>query len=273
MIRIKFKEPETIAWKKWVRDCDAATNELKEGYKNGRPIEITNLYKSRRIKTDVYLAKDGPFRGRCAYCESYIADFQHGDIEHFRPKKAVTDEHDAPVLMHTPLGDEIKHPGYYWLAYKWSNLLPSCITCNQPGEEGIGKRNRFPVADGMYAIKEDEVDQEKPLLFNPIDPNDEDPEEHFGIDFDSGLMTIENGSKRADTCIKIFGLNMRDQLVKERKGVMEEVKAKCVAIMFASQEKAAACRKELDLMEQGYLSYTLARRTQIKEIKKRIGTH
>ena len=273
MIRIKFEEPETPTWQRWVRDCEAATNELKDAYKNKRPVEVTDLYKRKKIKAEVYFAKEGPFRGRCAYCDSYIADFQHGDIEHFRPKKAVTDEHDVPVLVRTSEGEELKHPGYYWLAYKWSNLLPSCITCNQPGEEGIGKRNRFPIEGGKYAIKEDEVSEEKPLLFNPIDTNDEDPEEHFGVDLDSGLLTKKGGSKRANTCIRVFGLNIRDQLVKERRSAMEEVKAKYAGIIFGSREKAMACCKDLDIMEQGHLNHTLARRAQIREIRERRGNH
>jgi hypothetical protein len=273
MIRIKFKEPETLEWQSWVRDCEVATHELRKAYESKRPIEVTDLYKRKRIKAEVYLSKVGPFGGRCAYCESYIADFQHGDIEHFRPKKALTDENDVPVVVRTPDGEELKHPGYYWLAYKWSNLLPSCITCNQPGQEGIGKRNRFPLEGGKYAINEDEVAEERPLLFNPIDPNDEDPEEHFGVDLDSGLMTMKGGSMRANTCIKVFGLNIRDQLVNERKGAIEEVKAKYAGIIFGSREKAEACCKELDLMEQGYLSHALARRAQISEIKERRGTH
>jgi len=274
MIRIIFKEPETTAWQRWIRDCEVATNELKNAYENKRPIEVTDLYKRKKIKTEVYFAKEGPFRGRCAYCESYIADFQHGDIEHFRPKKAVTDEHDAPVLVRTIEGEEMKHLGYYWLAYKWSNLLPSCITCNQPGGEGVGKRNRFPVEGGKYAVKEDEVNEEKPLLFNPIDPKDEDPEEHLEVDLDTGLMTIKKSdSKRADTCIKVFGLNIRDQLVNERKSAIAEVKAKYVAIIFGNRETAAASCKELDLMKQGYLNHTLARRAQIKEIEERMSIH
>jgi hypothetical protein len=272
MIRIVFKEPETSIWQRWIRDCEAATNELKNAYENKKSVEVTDLYKRKKIKSEVYFAKGGPFRGRCAYCESHIADFQHGDIEHFRPKKVVTDEYDAPILVHTADGEELEHPGYYWLAYKWSNLLPSCITCNQPSGEGIGKRNRFPVEGGKYAIKEDEVCEERPLLFNPIDPNDEDPEEHLGIDLDSGLMILKGGSNRGKICIKVFGLNIRDQLVNERRSAMEEVKAKCAAIIFGSKEMAVACREDLDLMEQGYLNHTLARRAQIREIKERWGT-
>jgi hypothetical protein len=95
----------------------------------------------------------------------------------------------------------------------------------------------------------------------------------LGVNPKSGWMIMKGGSKRADTCIKVFGLNKRDQLVKERKGAMEEVKAMYAGIIFGSKKKAAECRKELDLMERGHLSHTLARRAQIREIKERRGAH
>lgn len=67
---------------------------------------------------------------KCAYCERKLS-FRHRDdsryfnIEHFRPKGKVT--------------DLIGHRGYYWLAYEWSNLIPSCRSCNN------FKRNKFPI--------------------------------------------------------------------------------------------------------------------------------
>src|SRR6185295_18181901 len=141
MIRIKFRVPETKTWKRWLDDCATATGNLPSTYTPETPIEVSDLYRRKSIKKEVYFAKDGPFRGRCVYCETNITDFQHGDIEHFRPKKGVTDEGDQPVVIPMADGKNMEHPGYYWLAYQWTNLLPSCITCNQPGEEGIGKRN------------------------------------------------------------------------------------------------------------------------------------
>ena len=56
------------------------------------------------------------FHFKCAYCESSIAN-QDWDVEHFRPKGRVAERE--------------KHTGYYWLAYEWTNLYPSCT-----GEDG-----------------------------------------------------------------------------------------------------------------------------------------
>ncbi|MEF9674035.1 hypothetical protein QNM99_25505 [Pseudomonas sp. PCH446] len=39
------------------------------------------------------------------------------DVEHYRPKGAVS--------------EDASHPGYWWVAMDWDNLLPSCIDCNR----------------------------------------------------------------------------------------------------------------------------------------------
>lgn len=61
---------------------------------------------------------------KCAYCER-ITHAPH--VEHYRPKK-------------TRLRGRM-FKGYYWLAYEWSNLLPSCGHCNAPGK----KDTKFPI--------------------------------------------------------------------------------------------------------------------------------
>ncbi|MBG7614641.1 endonuclease [Brevundimonas sp. BAL450] len=66
---------------------------------------------------DVRHAMERLFHGKCAYCESRYDITGPVDIEHFRPKGAVE-------------GDDA-HPGYWWLAGDWENLLPSCLDCNR----------------------------------------------------------------------------------------------------------------------------------------------
>ena len=271
MIRIKFAEPHTKTWKRWVTACTKASDNLKRTYKLGAPFEVSDLYKRKSIKVEVYFAKEGPFRGRCVYCEANIKDFQDGDVEHFRPKMGVTDENDLPVMIVASPGKNLQHPGYYWLAYNWTNLLPACVKCNRPGPDGIGKHNRFPLAERSYATSEEGIPQEKPLLINPLDPKDDDPEDHIGVDLKTGLLTYKNNSKRAEMCVKIFGLNKRDQLVDERRTAINEVKAKWVELAFSSPEAVADVRRELDKMVQGNLSHTLARRAQFQELKNRYG--
>src|SRR6478609_10488621 len=49
------------------------------------------------------------FYGKCAYCEVKIVVASVPDIELFRPKGGVTERPE--------------HPGYWWLASDWDNML------------------------------------------------------------------------------------------------------------------------------------------------------
>ena len=57
---------------------------------------------------------------KCCYCESKHSATSAGRIDHFRPKGAVRQDKGSDKL----------HPGYYWLAYRWDNLVLACEKCN-----------------------------------------------------------------------------------------------------------------------------------------------
>jgi len=76
------------------------------------------------------------YHHKCAYCERIYKL----DVEHYRPKAEVRDEHNNIVQITDVAGNLVDHPGYYWLCYEWSNLIPSCISCNREG----GKNSKFP---------------------------------------------------------------------------------------------------------------------------------
>src|SRR4029077_15130529 len=85
---------------------------------------------------------------KCAYCDGSYRAFGYGDVEHFRPKGAVT--------------EDPSHPGYWWLAFDPSNYLPSCQLCNQEA-----KKNRFPVAGARAFGPKDSLAAEEALLLHP----------------------------------------------------------------------------------------------------------
>lgn len=193
MISVSFSPPESAEWNTWRRKCRAARAELIADVANGQSPRINDkLYKNKAL-LDVYKCSRGPFFGKCAYCEAPVRVDQHGDIEHWRPKRAVSDLEGKPV----------EHPGYYWLAYDWTNLLLSCITCNQKW-----KRTRFPVK-GQHASQPGAESDEQPLLLNPLS---DDPEQHLYVDR-SGVMIAR--TDRGKASITVCGLN-REELVKER---------------------------------------------------------
>ena len=100
---------------------------------------------------------------KCCFCESKFGATSYGAVEHFRPK--------GPVQQGQGRGR--KHPGYYWLAYSWNNLLASCERCNSSH-----KRSLFPLAEPELRARchHDDVDRETPLF---VDPSREDPRRHI----------------------------------------------------------------------------------------------
>lgn len=216
MRKIFVQEPDSDIWKKWIRDCKEEAQKAIDSVARGeKPIVNENLYKRDSIKKSYFVSRDAPFYGRCAYCESPIADTQYIQVEHFRPKAGVKDEKGKVINFKDENGIDTGKPhlGYYWLAYDWRNLLPSCAICNQP------KSTLFPVV-GRHAQEPNEEISEKPLLINPTSELEEDnPEYHLSVDPNTGIMYAVDESLRGAMCIKLFRLNERDQLADERKKI------------------------------------------------------
>jgi uncharacterized protein (TIGR02646 family) len=135
---------------------------------------VFGVYKAEGVKKRL----EELFHGKCAYCESLYASQAPVDVEHFRPKGRIEGETD--------------HPGYWWLAAEWTNLLPSCLDCNRRRKQvapivsadlavlyeamQTGKQDSFPVL-GTRALQEaDDLVAERPLL---LDPTRDDPSEHL----------------------------------------------------------------------------------------------
>lgn len=216
MIHIRLFEPNSPEWRKWKNRCKNATMQLIKVVNNGGIPEIDDkLYKEQK---EVFLKN---FHNKCAYCETLITTNQPGDIDHFRPKGKVTDLNNKPILITGNNGKRIQHPGYYWLAFELSNLLPSCIDCNRPSrgnsnEKLVGKWNKFPVK-GEYAFKPGDEAKENPLLINPLIDN---PENHLEIDV---LGVLHPKDERGEKSIEVFGLNDRLSLIEERKKTYNNV--------------------------------------------------
>lgn len=178
-------------------------------------------------RNDVVAAVSELFLGKCAYCESTSVAVAPYDVEHFRPKGKVE---ECPG-----------HPGYWWLAASWTNLLLSCIDCNrhrghtsfQVGatlEENLsrrskvsGKGNSFPILGLNYAQGEaDDVDTEVPAL---IDPTRTDPSDHLTWVYTDDISLIAPRSHggapdvRGLATMHVFGLN-RQGLVERRTSLL-----------------------------------------------------
>jgi uncharacterized protein (TIGR02646 family) len=125
---------------------------------------------------------------KCFLCESKITHIAYGDVEHFRPKAG----------YRQGAGDDLHKPGYYWLAYEWSNLFLACQICNQ-----VFKKNLFPLSNPTARVTSHKyrVSREKPLF---IDPSTDDPEQL--ISFRCEIPFPLNNHPKAKATIEGLGL-------------------------------------------------------------------
>jgi hypothetical protein len=167
--------------------------------------------------------------GRCAYCEAKVQHVDYGDVEHYRPKKGVTED---PA-----------HPGYYWLAYEPANLLPSCGLCNK----APGKLNQFPVVVGTrVADHTARLEGERPLLINPYQ---EDPLRHLHF-FPTG--DVDGKSEQGRRTIAICRLH---RLSEERRGHMERLATDLQIRRIAKGDFESACQSLLEDLLAGHHEY------------------
>ncbi len=263
-----------MEWQEWRRKCDTARDKLVERVKNHEKPEVTDLYKDPRMQ-DVYKSQTAPFYGKCVYCESHITVNHPGDIEHWRPKNSVTDETGRVIEIDTTNGKKTPHPGYYWLAYEWRNLLFACIDCNRPSKSRTqgqltGKRDQFPVKD-FRATKMGEESQETPILINPVE---EDPANHLEVD-DTGIMIAK--TDRGKMCINVFGLNIREALRDARRKYIDDtrwlIKLLIWRIESRQSDEADAMRKLAEKVKEiksGAAPFSACGRFVLREFEKKL---
>lgn len=176
----------------------AETAALKQAYEEGvRDFGKfkDSIYAHKSVKAQLLLDQNN----KCCFCEDIA--IESSDVEHFRPKGKVT---GAP-----------EHPGYYWLAYEWENLLGCCSTCNSRAKNFL-----FPLADPSKRVDSHlgDIAHEEPLFIHPVH---DEPTQHLWFDkfhifgmTDKGRQTVE----------KEGGLDLnRKELLAKRKILWDDV--------------------------------------------------
>lgn len=194
--------------------------------------------------TDVKDALNVLFYGKCAWCESRLGSTTPGDICQYRPKRSIA---ESPT-----------HPGYWWLANRWENLLLSCPDCNRTRRhEGVasGKANRFPLDDETKrAFDIGEEIQEKPLL---LDPTVDNPTDHLVFDRKGQVFS---DTLRGQMTITILGLN-RPSLVMARKRSMAELDSALEMVRFyAKRDDITKGLRQLALLTANDAEYVAMKR-------------
>ena len=225
---------------RWFDDAATLTAQAKQ---DGPSHKVTDHYKDVEVKK----ALEKLFNNKCAYCEGEPTSQGPWDVEHYRPKGSVN-ENSA-------------HPGYYWLAYTWDNLLPSCTYCNQrridqpTWDEPVagpaaGKLDQFPLLNEQDRAMDPDspLDREKPALLNPC--VDQDCEAHFRYDIQGHILPAESGDVRAEKTIGLCHLErrrLRDARVKLMEKVVKAVECHELAVSQNNEPMLQMTRQLVEL--------------------------
>ncbi len=240
MIRVRFNPDkltgqDKIGWEKWQQEAQEATMKVIAAYEQWQAQnnnkKFTYPWEDEIWKWLKDFLLERVFHGKCAYCETKEVRSPY-HAEHFRPKGMVQYKKLDDSKLHKALcsredSSQIEHPGYFWLAYDYKNLLPSCAFCNSHE----GKKNQFPVArqylfrfrldeaelpnlkrppfvsptqQGIYYLLSEDIDDlESSLLLNPLT---DDPHEHicFG---DRGIVAEVDNSAKGLHSISVYNLS------------------------------------------------------------------
>jgi uncharacterized protein (TIGR02646 family) len=163
---------------------------------------------------------------KCCFGESKVTHISYGDVEHFRPKAACRQRPGGPLLR----------PGYYWLAYEWTNLFFCCQLCNQRFKE-----NLFPLRRPRARCRShhDTRSAEEPLFVSP----EEDPSRH--LRFRAEYLYAFRRSSRGQATIAALGLN-RPELVERRRDHLAVIREllRCRQLLADTVRQAEAAGKE-----------------------------
>jgi len=154
------------------------------------------IYGCREVKDTLLKIQ----KGTCCYCESKFRATSYGAVEHYRPKGGYQQDKSDSTLH---------QPGYFWLAYDWSNLLYSCTVCNSSY-----KKNYFPLKNSKVratSISTQDVSHEEPTILNPYELSDDEIANHLIFINADVYWLSDEGRDTIDYC----GLN-REELREAR---------------------------------------------------------
>lgn len=184
---------------------------------------------------------------KCVWCETWLANHA-APFDHFRPKTRVDELDpmrpgheltDSPYVRDRSPLYQFK-PGYWWLAYAWTNYLLSCERCNTGW-----KRCFFPIRGGHCRPPSQDKPDES-LLLDPF--GREDPSAHLRFD-EFGQIDAVRGSEYGEPTIQTCGLR-RETLRASREPIAQK------ALTLAQRVVRGLC--ELDELQDVRSFRTLA---------------
>lgn len=196
----------------------------------GEHFERRQLWKAPKHKAELVGASKR--FTKCAWCEQHCEWKRQLDVEHYRPKAAITRwEGSPPLVSNQPPKEMEVSAGYWWLAFDWNNYMLACGPCNQGW-----KRNLFPVREPRPPYGVGMEAHESALLVDPMTPFR--TADHFSW---SELGIMNAVSDRGAATIITCGLN-RDPLVALRARTARSVLDEIARLWCARRNDDAALR-------------------------------
>jgi hypothetical protein len=147
--------------------------------------DFTDCYKSKAVVTALKACQ----YDKCCFSEARFKNGDYRQVEHFRPKGRI-DGYGVKLRI---------YPGYYWLAYDWSNLF----MCKQLINVSF-KKTHFPLLNEHERnVNHHLAHVEAPLLINPAV---DEPRDHIRFHRDEPVHISDRGK----LTIKLLGLQHAD---------------------------------------------------------------
>lgn len=188
--------------------------------------EYIKKNKPAKFKKDIYGADEVKAQlltdqhHKCAYCERYL-NGDYGAVEHFRPKGGYVPQKGVSLIQ----------PGYYWLVYRWENLLYSCSQCNTSV-----KGNLFPITDeNQRNIAHRSIAREQPLLLHPTTDEVGNSIEYHRFMLASKGPEGSLDRRKGEATINYMQLNSRNDLVERREAVWNSYTKHCLLLKIAQK--------------------------------------
>ncbi len=222
----KFSTKGSAQTKKDCSDYDGSPNAYRTGKK--KFASNRSIYASKEVKKSLSESQ----HNKCCYCETKFRAAINLAVEHFRPKTGVKQSR----------GLKKECPGYYWLAYEWSNLLLSCHECNSSWKQLL-----FPLSNPKQRARShhQNVNIERPLLINALE---EDPRVHINFRDDAPQALTRKGRISID----VLGLH-RPALREDRLEKLAILESFSNLTTLAAKTSRNAQLKKLAAEAQKYL--------------------
>ena len=218
---------QTVGKRKTAENCESYDCHPEDYRDRSRKFDFdSDVYGHRSVKEALLEAQ----YGKCCYCESKFGATSYGVVEHFRPKGSVQQDRDQ----------RMEYPGYYWLAYRWDNLLVSCEVCNT-----THKRNLFPLGDDTERARthQHDLEVERPLFF---DPGNEDPRQHIRFQRAEVVYLTERGRVTIDGLGLGLGRSVLEEARRERLAHLEALRWIVELEDAAMVDEVEGARRQLD---------------------------